>query len=532
MKKIFLLLFASSTMLISCNDYLDVNTSTNNPNTNNIAPSAFLASALSTTYRTQAVAMNEYGSVMTNSWAGNVNAFTGGYRTEFTLNFNTNTRSGIWDNLYTGMFNYNNILVYSDPSNEYGNYKAIARIMKSFYMQYIVDLYGNAPYKEASLGLANLRPKYDDDKDIYKDLLLQLDKARTDIAASTASLIPAGNEDIVFRGDMTEWVAFANTLELKILLRMSQSTEVDVVSLRTSRIAALSGKPFLTTDAAINPGYNGESTQGQNPLYQNWGANKDGSSAGTNRNFTVASQYIAKVLMGTESNTHVNSTGILDPRRTRMFAALATGIVGINQGDVTLVAGGTAPAAASRLGGGVTGYLGVDATDRYNNGSGKDGYIMLASESYFLQSEASFRYPSFGGNAKTLFQSGISASFDHYNAPVGTYTFPTLIVAAPYITATNSVLGLGWDGTPNKLEAIMTQKWLAVTGINGIEPFLDQVRTGFPANPFAITAPAGAVKPKRLLYPASEYTANSANVPNVVLSQIFVVNQFTPFWVN
>lgn len=538
MKKIILYSIVINLMLISCSDYLDVNTSTNNPHTEVLTPADFLAAALSVPYRTQANQMNEYGNVMTNCWASNVNSFTGGYREEFTLVFNTNSRSAIWDNLYTSLYNLNNILIVPDASNRYINHKSIARIMKVYYMQYIVDIYGNAPYSEAFKGQKNLRPKYDDDKEIYLKLFTELDIARSDIdlySSDTSILIPSKSEDVMYGGNMTDWKDFANTLELKMLLRLSESTESDVIATRNTRIAGLSGKTFITNDATINPGYNGSASTEQNPTYQRWGANIDGSSAGTSRNSTVASDYIAKIMMGTQVNSHVDCGGIEDPRRKRIFATVTTAAItrGIIQGDVTIAAGGSAPASNSRIGNGIMGYVSPtgDLTENYNNGSGKDGYVMMKSESLFLQSEAAFRYPSFGGDAKMLFQDAIAASFEHYSLPVGNYTYST-ITPTSYLIATDNLLGLGWEGTPNKIEAIMTQKWIAMLGINGIEPYLDNIRTGFPNTPLAITAPVGAVRPKRLLYPASEYTANSANVPNVVLSQIFVKNQFTPFWVN
>ena len=58
----------------------------------------------------------------------------------------------------------------------------------------------------------------------------------------------------------------------------------------------------------------------------------------------------------------------------------------------------------------------------------------------------------------------------------------------------------------------MTQKWIANMGINGIESWIERTRTGFPDLPLAITA-TGPSLPNRLLYPASEYSTNSANVP-------------------
>jgi hypothetical protein len=528
MKKTFLILFAAALSFSSCTDYLDVNESSNNPHTVDIDPTALLGSALSTPFRTQAGTMNEFGNVMTNGWASNVNSWTGGYSTEFTMNFTTNTRADIWDNLYLGLNNLDNIINFPNDKHVYDNYVAIAKIMKSHYMGYIIDLYGNAPYSEAFKGAKKLRPAYDDDKVIYKDLLAQLDQARKLINDHLGEAPNA--QDIVFAGNMTKWTALANTIELRLLLRLSDVTDAEFVAIRDARIKNLSGAPFISSDAIINPGYSGAAGAQNNPFYNIWGRNEDGSSGGTRATFSCASGYLGSVLNGTQINGHINSSGVVDPRRGRIFGLRNSIVAGVTQGDVTVIAGGTAPNPVSFLGVGLTGYIGGNASERYQNGATKNGYLLLASESFFLQAEAAFRYSGiFAGDAQTLFQNGIKASFTHYNEPLKTVTF-TPITPDAYILASDSKLGLGWTATPNKLEAIMTQKWIALVGINGIETFIDHTRTGFPSNPLALTA-TKANRPNRLLYPQSEYTANSANVPNVTLDKIFVKNEFTPFWV-
>lgn len=530
MKKTLLTLFVAAITFTSCSDYLDINESTNNPHTEDIDPTALLASALSTPFRTQSTTMNELGSVMTNAWGSNVNAWTGGYATEYTLNFTTSTRSTMWDNLYLGMNNLNNIIKFPNPTHAYDNYVAIAKLTKAHYMGYIIDLYGDAPYSQAFKGTESLRPTYDDDKEIYKDLLLQIDEARALITANKGE--PVNAQDIVFKGVMSDWTALANTLELRLLLRLTGVTDAELVTLRNTRIAALSGKPFLTKDAKLNPGYVVGASAQANPFYATWGPGIDGSTSGTRRTFTTASGYIAGVLNGTTTNAHIDAAGVVDPRRIRMFLLRTGKVAGVAQGDVTVAAGGTAPNPVSYLGAGVTGIAGTGAAVQYENGSTKDSYFLLGSESLFLQSEAAFRYPAiFAGDAKALFQAGIKSSFDHYDQPLKTITLTPAIApsAQAYIDASNVKLGLGWDATPNKIEAIMTQKWLALQSINGIESYIDMTRTGFPVVPLASTA-IFPRKPLRMLYPQSEYTANSANVPKVTLDQIFVKNEFTPFW--
>merc|ERR1712210_97784 len=140
---------------------------------------------------------------------------------------------------------------------------------------------------------------------------------------------------------------------------------------------------------------------------------------------------------------------------------------------------------------------GVDSND-----ASQDGVLFSAAESFFLQSEAVFR-GYIAGDAKGLFQDGIRSSFDQLGIADQ---------AEAYITNSDGVDEIGWDGSANKIEAIMTQKWIATNGINAIESFIDMNRTNFPEVPLAINAQRDK-KPTRLLYPSSESIANAANKP-------------------
>ena len=77
----------------------------------------------------------------------------------------------------------------------------------------------------------------------------------------------------------------------------------------------------------------------------------------------------------------------------------------------------------------------------------------------------------------------------------------------------------------------MYQKWIALMGVyNPIQSFIDYNRTGFPLTPLSSNA-TQTRKPYRLIYPVSEYVANSANVPTMTSAEVFAINSKTPFWV-
>lgn len=532
LKFIFPLLVLS---LFSCDDYLDINQDPNNVQFEDVPPRLILPGAMNNAYRVQNVTMNQMGNVLTNSWAGNVNSFTGGYAKEFQLNVDATFYNGIWDGLFRATKNFQTIINFDNADHSQDYYIAIAKILKAHYMQYLVDLYGDLPYDEAFQDLNNITPAYNDDQYVYRQLLGELDDAR-DIIANSTTLTVVGNEDIMFSGDMNKWYEFANTIELRMLLRMSNNTGA-VATYRDTRLANLSGATFLSSDARINPGYGPGGTDEQlNPFYGNYLTDAAGTRL-TNNRFVCASGHMRDFLNGTSGpitvkhgsgvNTAYNYPGVVDPRRGRIWTLVSGSVKGVPQGFPSGTPGVDSPT-PSRLGTyAFTPYLevpipGVAVYADFLPLAAASGYVMTAMESYFLQAEAALRYPAYFSNAQSSFNNAIAWSFAYTVVPAANYT--------AYMTAISTKVGLGWTGSDtDKLQAIMTQKWIALTNVHGAETYIDYIRTGFPITPLAATASFDN-KPLRLSYPLSEYTANTENVPVIAQADFFVVNEYTPFW--
>lgn len=489
--KIHILSLVVALGVSSCDDFLDINNSPNNPTYENVTPNLALGGAITQPFRTFAVEPNRLGNLFMNSWGANVHSYTDTYTVEFDLSIDNSFYSRTWENLFLTTLGLTNIQNY--PSDNYKDHKAIAKIVKSFYFQYLVDLYGDIPYSEAHMPL-NPTPRYDSAQSVYRDLVAQLDEAVTIIdQAPTASTIAVAGEDPVFQGNMANWKKLANTLKLRLLLRESGVAASQAYINSEFNELITSGAQFLTADAKVNPGYSNANNDKQNPFYATFGYLTNETTPRDGYSATVATKNAIESLNGTKY-------GINDPRLPRLFKS--------NSG--------------SNYNGVVQGETGVSALPNLANigpglvkNSAQDGYLMTAAESYFLQSEAVFR-TYMTGDAKGLFETGIQKSFDLLG--VGS-------AATGYIAAANGVNRLGWDASTSKLEAIMTQKWYALMGINGIESWIEYTRTGFPVTDLALTATRPA-KPVRLMYPGSEYTSNGANVPSQSQNDAFTKKIF------
>ncbi|NUY81848.1 SusD/RagB family nutrient-binding outer membrane lipoprotein [Flavobacterium sp. MAH-1] len=500
MKKIKFIIPILALSLFSCDDYLDVNSPVDNPTGDQVTPDLSLAAAETGPYRTFSRTGMIFGNLFMNNWGFNVNAFAVTNPEEFSLALTNSSYSGLWDGFYTSTANLTNIIKH--PAANYENHKAIAKILKSFYFQYLVDLYGDIPYSEAHLGSQNLSPAYDDDQVVYRDLVVQIEEAIDIIDNPSSSTIAVGNEDVIFQGDMQAWKRFANTLKLRLLLRQSEMTDAETTTYLAQEFSELSSATFVTSDVIINPGYSNANTEQQNPVYGLF-FDVGGNSSAFYRQYG-ASKYFGD---------NLNDNTLPDPRRSRIFTGLVGGnVAGVIQGDVSVNNGGTAPPNISQFGAAI-----VSSADQ-------DGYMMLASESFFLQAEAVLR-GYIPGDAQAFFDAGVQASMVQMSA----------VNPTAYLNGVNGVPGKGFSSAytfEQNMRAIMYQKNVALTGANAMEVFIEYTRTGFIDEIPLAGVPAGSAtsrphRQRRLLYPTTELVGNSANVPTLSLDDIF--NQ-GPFW--
>lgn len=399
--------------------------------------------------------------------------------------------NGPWDVMFpSGLKNFQYVIDHSKASGDW-NFYLMGTVMKAYTAEVLVDMHDQIPYSEALQGTGNLNPKFDDGYSIYTDLLSSLDTALSkDFSASTNSA--PGKQDLVFGGDMQAWKDFANTLKLKMYLRMVNA-HPDVAMTGITDLYN-NGATFLSRDAAVTnfidaPGLD-------NPAYE---MNK--RQLNTPNNLRASTTFVSWL--------NDNS----DPRIVYYYQGSTTSI---NQGDYQ---NNNLQYQAAKT------FRNVDHTEATDPVE----FISLA-ESYFLQAEADVRY--FGGaNAKSLYDQGVLAAF----AATGNDGSSFIASGGPYEWGNEKEGGV----TLGAIEQIIRQKWASCAfGCHGIEAFFEKNRTGFPAtspvysdDPSYIPGQLVIVKnsvlppgqvPKRFAFPYSETTINS-NSPAAVPTT-------TPVW--
>jgi hypothetical protein len=394
--------------------------------------------------------------------------------------------NGVYDVLFTqGLQDYKFVINQAAAEGDW-NYYLLATVMNAYTTEVLVDIYDQIPYSEALQGNVNLNPKFDNGDSIYASLISSIDVALSkDFTATTVTL--PGSQDLVFGGKMANWMAFANTLKLKMYLR-SVNAAPGVASAGITALYA--GNPsFLTIDASVT---NFSNTPGRdNPMYE-----QNIRTLNTTTNLKASTTFVSWLMANN------------DPRIVYFFGSDTP--TSINQGD----------------------FANVNATyssaPPFTQTALDPVEFISAAESYFLQAEADLRY--FGGlNAGALYNKGVIAAFlqegldgSSFVAPGGAYAFPAGGTAA------------------QQLQAIIVQKWASCAyGCHGIESYFEQNRTGYPVrsavystNPSYIpgqlvigpssSLPAGQYA-KRFVFPYDE-TSRNTNAPKTT------VPETTPVW--
>lgn len=468
--------------------FLDINT---NPNTLPTAsPNYVFTNALNTSAANM-VSPNETGSYWAGQWSQ-----SNGYilsTTIFSYNF-TNADFNYWDGYYDNLNDYQFVIDNADTYNQ-KFLKGPAKIMKALLFQQLVDMYGNVPYTDALKGSKVLAPKFDDQKAIYETLITLLTEGVADVKANPFASAFASS-DIVFKGNTTKWAKFANSLKLRILIHQAKIAGRDsYITTEINKIVS-EGSGFITgEDVGVGGSGFFLATAGKlNPVYDRWGYDANGAKRALN-NYPRLTQYLVNSLKAGGDTLRLKRIGYANGGEASgtpgVSAAkeLAANYAGVPFGQSS----GFLPSACSSLGPSLL------VKGEYN----RPYLIMTAAEVQLLLAEAKQRFSgvTLAGTAQSYFEEGITQSFRSLGASVS--------AAAAF--KGSKVNNYDWEASTDKLEAIATQKWIALANFSGLEAWTEYRRTNLPKTPQTVQV-VDSKRPLRFYYPNTESGSNSANV--------------------
>ncbi len=421
MKKIKIILLALVTFMVSCDSDLDIK-DPNNPTD--------VSYAYQLTTGEVAIAVHTAGGLMNlgGYWSQH---YTQAPSASQYLNMDsyapgTDALDREWNSIYdTGIQELEDVRTKATEAGDTQAY-LIATLMRAHTYQILVDLFGSVAYSEA---IIETYPSFDEGKDIYPQLISSIDEAVSRYNANPTSSSEVDNADLVLGGDMDQWLKFANSLKLKLYVKLADTSLANASEVQ----GLLSSNNFITTDLKYDNFADVE--EKRNPFYEV----QIDRLGDVNH---VASSSLA---------TYLDENG--DSRLDAIYRVGSGGThVSIPQGSRSNYSG-----------------LASDYS-RPNITFETPAYIMAVSESEFLKAEADLRYNG-GTNAKTYYDAAIEASFSTLGAGSST-SFTT--TGGVYEYPNTGVLS-------TDLEQIMIQKWVALANVNAIEAFSEINRTGFPA---------------------------------------------------
>lgn len=377
---------------------------------------------------------------------------------------------------------------------------AVALLLQVEHMHRVTDRFGPIPYTKAGTSVTSI--PYDSQKDVYNTFFLQLDTVVNNlnayISAHNGDTTALSTNDLVYQGHFEKWLKFANSLRLRLAMRI---VKADPATAQLQAEKALSAPGGLMTTPADDAKF----TQ----------------SGGRNNDIWLVAASYGDCRMNAALMTYM--VGYNDPRLPK-YATPATdpavsGYTGIRIGI----------AIASKDD--YVGYASPNTSATFTQTAPQ--YLMTAAEVWFLKAEAALRGWAGAGDAQTNYETGVNTSFAQWSVNAGGYLSDATSVQANYTDPKNtankadalSSITIKWDGgatNERKLERIITQKWIAMFP-DGQEAWADYRRTGYPLLfPVVVNTSGGTISTqtqiRRLAYPASEYTSNGAAVRSAVQS--------------
>jgi len=341
----------------------------------------------------------------------------------------------------------------ADPNSaEY----ALANVVWVLVFHRVTDYWGPIPYFNA--GVPGATVPYDPQDKIYDDFFKRL-TAAVDVLKTHTSETPYGDWDLIYSGDVDKWIKFANTLRLRLALRISK---VDPTRAQAEAEAAVASGVLTTSpdeDALVKRSLTGDDNNGLS-IMSDW-------------NEFRMSATMESVLKGYSDPRMpvyflpAQKTGTYEGERNGLTSTQLTQAVNLHDANSHV-----GPRWASPSYGGNADYLSTPQN------------VMAAAEAYFLRAEGALLGWNMGGSAQQFYEAGITNSFKQWGisdpAVISAYinSMSTPIAPNDYLNSPPVTdIPVKWGATPAvQLEQVALQKWLA-TFPDGMEAWADYRRS-------------------------------------------------------
>ncbi|GHT51106.1 hypothetical protein AGMMS49982_07720 [Bacteroidia bacterium] len=368
-----------------------------------------------------------------------------------------------WSTGYTTLITNLNAILDLNAEIANANYKGAALTLRSWVFLLLTDLYGDIPYSEVGKSIV---PKYDTQKEVYVGLLGDLTQATTQLDASNGAV----KGDVIYGGDVAKWKKLANSLKLRIALRIADKedalakTTIDALNVADLIAANDETARFVYSTSPYN-----------NPQHDHFVSRND---------YRI-------------SKTIVDKLKALNDPRLPVYAQLPKDV------SVTDYAGGA------------NGLLAADAMSQGLDKISLPGIYFLTNtapaviyshaEALFNLSEAVAR-GYIPGDAEDYYKQAITASFRQFGITDASVVATYLAQPAVAYNAANYKQSIG------------DQKWLAFFG-QGLDAFAEWRRLDYPV---LTPGPAAVLEgkiPTRVFYPGTEQSLNGKNYKAAVANQ-------------
>jgi Susd and RagB outer membrane lipoprotein len=363
--------------------------------------------------------------------------------------------------IYTGMVpQLQTIFAAADPNSaEY----ALANIVWVLGFHKVTDYWGPIPYSQA--GVVGTTVPYDAQDVIYDDFFKRLEAAVATLKSYTGP-IPYGTFDLIYTGNVNKWIKFANTLRLRLALRISK---VDPVRAKTEAEAAYAAGVLTDSpgdDALIQKSLKGEDNNGLS-IMSDWNEFRMSASMESVLNGYQDPRLKEYWLPDGATKANPLGNGKYDGLRNGLTSTQLTESINSATSNAKVGKRWSSP----DFGG----------SDKYLETSQN---IMCTAEAYFLRAEGALLGWNMGGTSKELYEAGITNSMKQWG-------ITDAVVIQSYINSTNTPIApndylhspavsdapvkYAADFTTQKKQ-VAIQKWLALFP-DGYEAWADYRRS-------------------------------------------------------